>query len=132
QMQRSHVLLSTKENYNGYANESKTVFTSLDSLKRLYVDNPEQIQHIDSVYNLLKARDKLFLSYVQVRKRLVDNQAFSSQIENINKLIQNVPREDTTVTTVERKIKTTTIELPEEEDSRSFLAKLFGAKKTAT
>src|SRR5690606_21510196 len=81
---------------------------------------------------LLAERDKLFKAYVQVRKSLVDNQAFSTQIRNISSLIDSVPINDSTFITTERSrttIATQTIKEEEPaEDSRSFLGKLFGAK----
>lgn len=125
QLQRSQVL--NKKKYSGFAKESDFILESLDTLKNLYSANNLQSKRIDSIRILLNERNKLFNSYVQVRKNLVDNQAFSSQIKDITSLIQSAPQSDSTVITKEKNT-TRTVEHAAEEDNRGFFAKLFGGK----
>ncbi len=139
QIQRSQLLLPengsllTKRVYPSYINDSETVLTNLDSLKTLYSNSLIQSQRIDSISELLKRRDELFLSYVQVRKSLTDNSILNDQIHSINELIKNTPDNDSKLVTTERTIKTTiTNNIHQEEpekDDRGFLAKFFSPKR---
>lgn len=133
QLQRAQVLNTT--NYSGYAKESDDILRALDTLENLYSSHDVQSQRIDSIRILLKERDQLFNSYVQVRKNLVDNQAFSSQIKNISSLIQSAPQSDSTIVTTEKKITTRTVEPAEQEEDRSnrgFLSRIFGGRNKET
>lgn len=129
QIQRAQVL--NHKDYSEFVNESDFILQSLDTLKGLYPINSLQSNRIDSIRILLNERDKLFNSYIQVRKNLVDNQAFSNQIKNISSLIQKVPKTDSKVITTEKKI-TKTVEPSAEVDNRGFFAKLFGVKSKST
>src|SRR5690606_6502245 len=100
QLQRSQVLGNKR--YNGYAEESDFILNSLDTLQSLYRADDFQSARIDSIRILLNDRDKLFDSYVKVRRNLVDNQGFSSQIKNISSLIQSGPQNDNMVITKEK------------------------------
>lgn len=126
QVQRAQVL--NHKDYSGFVNESDFILQSLDTLKGLYSINSLQSKRIDSIRILLNERDKLFNSYIQVRKNLVDNQAFSNQIKNISSLIQKAPKNDSKVITSEKKVITKTIDPSTEADNRGFFAKLFGVK----
>lgn len=135
QIQRSQLLLQNNtttfetDAYPSYVDNSNTVFSNLDSLKQLFTNDQIQQIRIDSIGELLKERNKIFLSYIQIRKSLVDNTTFTKQIKNINELIQSSPKSDTVVTT-QTTIKTTVPEeAKEEKDDRGFFAKLFGVKK---
>lgn len=134
QLQRSQLFLTNNKQYSGFVTESNTIIHSLDSLKMLYTNNTVQQQRIDSILKLIRERDKLFISYVQVRKRLVDNREFTDRIQHINQLIQTNPSIDKTVVTTEKKVKTTTPARPaaQAQDERGFLARLFGVKKEET
>ena len=127
QLQRAQVL--SEESYSGYSDESGYILRSLDTLTNLYSRNDLQRKRIDSIRVLLNERDKLFHAYVQVRKKLVDNQAFSSQIENISSLIQSAPKNDSTIVTTEKRVTTRTVDKPVEEDNRGLLARIFGKNK---
>lgn len=127
QLQRAQVL--SEESYSGYSDESGYILRSLDTLTNLYSRNDLQRKRIDSIRVLLNERDKLFHAYVQVRKKLVDNQAFSSQIKNISSLIQSAPKNDSTIVTTEKRVTTRTVDKPVEEDNRGLLARIFGKNK---
>ena len=127
QLQRAQVL--SNKSYSGYSDESGYILRSLDTLTNLYSRNDLQRKRIDSIRVLLNERDKIFHAYVQVRKKLVDNQAFSSQIKNISSLIQSAPKSDSTIVTTEKRVTTRTVDKPAEEDDRGFLARVFGKNK---
>ena len=127
QLQRAQVL--SEKSYSGYSDESGYILRSLDTLTHLYSRNDLQRKRIDSIRVLLNERDKLFHAYVQVRKKLVDNQAFSSQIKNISSLIQSAPKNDSTIVTTEKRVTTRTVDKPAEEDNRGLLARIFGKNK---
>src|SRR5690606_17403538 len=126
QLQRAQIL--DKQNYSNLDKKSEFILESLDTLKSLYSPNDIQSKRIDSIRILLNERDKLFSSYVRVRKNLVDNQAFSNQIKDISTLIQEAPKSDSTVVTTKEKITTRTLSPTVEKDERGFFAKLFGVK----
>jgi signal transduction histidine kinase/CheY-like chemotaxis protein len=139
QIQRSQLLLPKDRSlpadraYPSYINDSETVLASLDSLKTLYSSSPIQSQRIDSISELLKRRNELFLSYVQVRKSLIDNSILNDQIHNINELIRSTPENESKLVTTQRTIKTTITnninQEEQEKDDRGFLAKFFGSKR---
>ena len=118
-----------------FIKDSEIILASLDSLKMQYANNPLQIKRIDSISNLLRERNKLFISYIQVRRSLIDNSNFNAQIKNINELIRTTPKSENTIVTTQT--TTTTVSNPinkptetkEEKDDRGFLAKFFGIKK---
>jgi len=134
QLNRAQVL--NTNNYTGYAKESDEILLALDTLENLYSSHDLQSRRIDSIRILLKERDQLFSSYVQVRKNLVDNQAFSSQIKNISTLIQSAPQGDSTIVMTEKKITTRTVEpeqqIEEERSERGFLSRIFGGRNRVT
>lgn len=150
QIQRSDFLLtgsqltgnhpsSADSSYSDFTQDSDLIFSNIDSLKMQYKSNRLQTLRIDSISNLLRERNKLFIAYVQVRNSLIDNSNFRNQIQNIDKLISTAPKNENTIITTQkatRRTQTTSPsgthtsdEINEEKDDRSFLAKLFGAKK---
>lgn len=116
-----------------YTNGSEEVIISLDSLKILYANSQIQRQRIDSISELLKERDKLFLSYAQVRNRLMDNSTFNNQLQNITNLIKNNP--SSKLVTTQRTLKTTITnniglsDNQQEKKEKSFFGRLFGSNK---
>jgi len=135
QLQRAQAFLNTKK-YSSLTHESAAILASLDSLKTLYHDNLLQQQRIDSIKTLLTQRDELFDAYVQVREKVVDNDAFSQQLDSLSQVIYE-PTGDSTIVTTERKRRTTTISDDTNDidtvlltgDDRGFFARLFGSRK---
>lgn len=142
QNQRSEFLLSAEflaPIDQSYVSDSESIELRLDSLKSLYTNDLIQQDRIDSISSLLKKRNKLFLSYIQVRQSLINNSSFNSRIRNINKIIEDSPNSDKTIVTSTRKIRNTVSEVRQKEseeeekkDSRGFFAKLFGKSKKET
>lgn len=142
QIQRSQLLLSmnpsspTDGAYPNNINNSEAILSNLDSLKNLYSSNFLQRQRIDSISELLKERNKLFISYAQVRKNLINNSTLTKQIRSINELIRNSPEDGDKLVTTQRTIKTIITNNSSEEsknnkikDDRGFFAKIFGINK---
>lgn len=118
-------------NYNRFYRQSKQMRKVLDTLKNLYSTDSIQLVRIASVEQLLVERDKQFVNYLKVREVLVNNKSFSQQVKNFNALVtKNAARTDSTIVTSEQKTMTTTL-VPEQEDTRSFLGKLFSRRKPA-
>ena len=123
--------------YSSFSKESAAIIGSLDSLTHLYEGSDVQQSRIDSIKTLLRQRDKLFNAYVQVREKVVDNKEFSEQLQTLSDIIYE-PNTESKVVTTERKRRTTTIAgdttnavaipVPQTEDNRGFLARLFGRR----
>ncbi|WP_231425713.1 ATP-binding protein [Pedobacter sp. Leaf250] len=129
QLQRDEAF-NKQGNYN-FLRESRKLRSSLDSLRKLYVNDSAQLARIKSIKNLLTQRDKQFLSYLQVRETLVNTKSFSNEVQKLNELVASrALQTDSAVLTTETTTSTTTVAPEEEEKSRGFLSKLFGKKKS--
>ena len=142
QNQRSEFLLSTTlppSDDQSYLADSENIALRLDSLKSLYTNDSLQRARIDSINSLLKERNKLFIAYIQVRRNLVNNSSFTSQIQNINKIIETSPKSTNIITKSSIKTKENVANSKQKEkpnepvekkkDNRSFFSKLFGLNK---
>lgn len=126
--QQKKQALKTPGNYNKLFKESLQLRKMLDSLANLYPEDTVQVMRLKIIKTLLVERDKRFLDYLRVRTSLVNNQSFSSQVKDLNKLVSKASSGDSTVLATEERTSTTTFS-PEEEKPRSFFGKLFGKKK---
>ena len=131
------LLLKNPSKYYGFFVETKRLTLKIDTLKNLYADKPNQVKRLNTLKKLLHDRDKLYISYLNVRAGLVNNISFSSQVRLLNDMVtKSATQNDSTVTTTIKKTSTTTFfpsteATPEkEEDHRGFFSKLFGKKKT--
>jgi signal transduction histidine kinase/DNA-binding NarL/FixJ family response regulator len=116
-------------NYSRFFKQSKQMRKVMDTLKNLYSTDSIQLVRIASVEQLLVQRDKQFVNYLKVRELLVSNKSFSRQVKSFNALVtKNAARTDSTIVTSEQKTMTTTL-VPEPEDKRGFLGKLFSRRK---
>lgn len=128
QLQKKQAL-NDPGNYTKFFRQSKQLRLNLDTLRYLYQTDTLQLNRIASISELLRERDKQFVNYLKVRERLVNNKAFSTQVQKFNELVnKNAALSDSTVVTSEQKTLTTTV-IPEEKDNRGFLSKLFTRKK---
>ncbi|MGV3703737.1 MAG: ATP-binding protein [Arcticibacter sp.] len=119
--------------YRSFLKESDSLRAKMDTLKRLYNGNKFQIEQINKMKGLLKKRDSLFMTYLQVREGLVNGKAFSSQINSLTGLISRSSSEmDSTIVKTEQTHSTTTIPVQKEERDRGFFNRLFGKKKADT
>ncbi|WP_316791076.1 ATP-binding protein [Pedobacter frigoris] len=117
-------------NYTKLFKQSKQLRVILDSLALLYNDDSLQLDRIYKIKRLLSQRDKQFINYLTVRERLVNNNVFSKQVQNLNDIVsKGTEQADSTILATEEKTSTTTI-YPDEKP-RNFLSKLFGRKRPA-
>jgi signal transduction histidine kinase/CheY-like chemotaxis protein/HPt (histidine-containing phosphotransfer) domain-containing protein len=128
QLQKKQALKSPG-NYSAFFQQSKQMRKVLDTLKHLYAADKIQLVRIAAIEQLLVQRDRQFVNYLKVREVLVNNNSLSRQVKKFNALVsRNAVKSDSTIVTSEQKTLTTTL-VPEEEDKRGFLGKLFGRKK---
>lgn len=133
QLQKAQILHNPAKYYS-FVKESKKLNRSIDSLKKLYTDDRVQVKRINSLKKLLAQRDKLFINYLQVREGLISNRSFSSQVQELSRLVnKSAKQSDSTVTTTENKTATVTVYPSESEEAHAhgFFNKLFGKKKTS-
>lgn len=115
--------------------QSDELLNSLDTLRKFYEGNALQVSRIDSMKQIVAARDLIFNKYIRVKSGLVNNQALAQQADSITGLIVlNKPKKDSAVVTTRKRTVTTTVyqNAPaqvKEEPKRNFLNRLFGGKK---
>ncbi len=130
QLQRTMAIDS--ENYQDtFIKEFRKLGLTLDTLGRLYKDNPTQVKRINVMKQLLSERNKLFFNYLHTREKLVNNDELSDQLESLNGILSNnINKNDsTTVHTTQKKVSTTTVLAVEKEFQKGFFNRLFGKKK---
>jgi len=128
QLQKKQAI-SDPGDYDKFFAQSKQLRAVLDTLKALYGNDSVQQVRIATVNALLTARDEQFVNYLKVREQLVNDGVIQRQVKRVNALVaKNAKKVDSTVVTSEQKTLTTTV-VPQEEDSRGFLRKLFKRKK---
>jgi len=126
-------LLNDPANYYSLFSQTKKQLLIIDTLQTLYANDGKQVKRINSLKNLLIDHDKLFISYLKVRERLVNNKAFSGQVKLLNDLVdKSATQNDSAKITTEKKTRTTTVtplNWDTTKDNRGFFSKLFGKKK---
>ncbi len=128
QLQKKQAI-SDPGSYEKFFEQSKQLRLVLDTLKALYGRDSVQQVRIASINALLTERDKQFVNYLKVRSQLVNSKVISRQVKRVNALVaENAAKTDSTVVTSEQKILTTTV-VPQKEDSRGFLGRIFKRRK---
>lgn len=128
QLQKKQAI-SDPGSYEKFFEQSKQLRSVLDTLKALYGRDSIQQVRIASINALLTERDIQFVNYLKVRSQLVNDGVISRQVKRVNALVaKNATKPDSTVVTSEQKILTTTV-VPQQEDNRGFLGKIFKRKK---
>lgn len=128
QMQRMQVLRNGGE-HDSFFKETRRINRSIDTLQGYYQNDRVQLWRLKSLRKLLRERDKLFMNYLQVREKLVNNKLFSAQVEVLNDLVDKNAQADSAAVTTEKKVSTTIVYPQNNEDRRGFFGKLFGKKK---
>ncbi|MFC5283325.1 hypothetical protein [Pedobacter alpinus] len=112
-----------------FLKDSRSLKSSLDSLKELYILDSLQLRRIKSIRKLLAERDKQFILYLRVRDSLLNTKNFSNEIEKLNNIFsERVFQSDSAIYTTENKTSTTT--LNSEDGRKGIFNKIFGKKKT--
>ncbi|QNF32639.1 response regulator [Adhaeribacter swui] len=139
QLQRVQAIKNPNKPYAAFKKESDYLLKTLDTLRELSTSNPLQVRRLDSMETILRSRDKLFMSYLKLRKDLVHNEALSRRIQGVSKYIakNNKPKVDTSIVITNQRYVTTTT-LPnadtlqiviKKKPKKSFLSRLFGGRK---
>jgi signal transduction histidine kinase/CheY-like chemotaxis protein len=129
QLQRDQAINNQGKNIE-FTKASKILRKNLDTLMRLYAKDSAQLKRIKTINNLLADRDKQFLMYLQVRETLVNTKSFSQEVNKLSKLISERNSKSDSAVITKTSTSTTTLAPQEEEQSRGFLRKLFGKKKS--
>ncbi|RDC65625.1 hybrid sensor histidine kinase/response regulator [Adhaeribacter pallidiroseus] len=140
QLQRVQAIKNPNQPYAAFKKESEYLLQTLDTLRDLSTSNPLQVRRLDSMETILRSRDKLFMSYLKLRKDLVHNEALSRRIQGVSKYIakNNKPKVDTSIViTNQRYVTTTTVPnadtlqplVVKKKPRKSFFSRLFGSRK---
>lgn len=137
QLQRAQAFLDKRvEPYESFAEESKSVALTIDTLTGIYNQNTVQLQRLDSIRILLAQRDRLFDAYINVRNKVVDVGEFTAQLQALSDVILQ-PTVDSTIITTSQTRRTTTYDDPqthidtveEQTASGGLFGRLFGTRK---
>ncbi len=131
------LLFRNPSKYYGFLIETKKLSLKIDTLKHLYVNNPTQVKRLNTLKKLLQDRDKLYISYLNVREGLINNKSFSTQVGQLNAMVNKTARQtDSLVTTTEKKTSTMMVYPDQDEpaketkeEHKGFFNKLFGKKE---
>ena len=128
------LLLRNPSKYYSFLVETKKLSLKIDTLKRLYAGTPTQLKRLNTLKRLLQDRDKLYISYLNVREGLINNKSFSAQVGQLNAMVNNSARQtDSLVTTTEKQTSTMMVypnqDAPEQETHKGFFSKLFGKRE---
>ncbi len=115
---------------NYFYKETKSLKSSLDTLKTLYANDSSQLARIYSIQKLLAIRDKQFVEYLKVREGLISNKSFSDQVDKLNEMVGSRLRgADSAILTTKTTTSKTTVAPKPDDQSKGFLSRLFGKKK---
>lgn len=124
--QQKNRAFNSNGNYTKFFKESGELRLLLDSLGSMYGNDTVQLNRIRSIENLLVKRDKQFVNYLKVRERLVNNKAFTIEVQRLNELANKSPqKQDSTIVTTEKKTSTVTILPVDESKRKGFFSRLF-------
>ncbi|XZF13839.1 ATP-binding protein [Chitinophagaceae bacterium MMS25-I14] len=135
QRQRIQALKNSRNAYNPYIRESQQVQRLLDTLQDMSDTGTAQWKRVDSMKQLLRQRDKLFVSYLQLNQRFGRDTQLSVKVRELSAfLTSDSARKDSSVVTTEHRITTTKLVGADsasqtEPQERSFWDKIFGRKK---
>ena len=115
------------ERGQAFQKESTALRHSLDTLAHLYAENPAQLKRIRAIQALLTQRNKQFQSYLDVRENLTNTASFSEEVQKLTALMAAPTRKvDSAVLTTST---STTMLVPDSNQTKGFLSRLFGKKK---
>lgn len=126
--------LNDPARYDVFTGETKKLGKKIDTLKNLYADKPQQVKRLNTLQKLLVDRDRIYIDYLKVRERLVNNSSFSAQIRSLNDIVDVKSADaDSMVTSTVKKTSTTTVypgapAATEDAKPKGFFNRLFGKK----
>ncbi|MEJ1237692.1 ATP-binding protein [Chryseolinea sp. T2] len=130
QAQRAQAISNPRNPYKIYLEQSKAFVNKIDSLQLLEWDSTQQ-HRLEEIKSILQKRNRLFLSYLKLRSRMVDNKSLTQRLDTLTKImVQDRIAFDTSVVTTEKKIITTyTTDSVKAGKPKTGLGKIFGRKK---
>lgn len=132
-LQRTQTLETKATPFKPFLNESFKLGLMLDTLKAMSAGDRMQLSRIDSMKNILKERDRLFINYLKLRTELIRNDTLAAKLKSLSESFAEAINNDSLVTT-EKKITTVVVEpadsvhIPPEE-RQSFWDRLWGRKR---
>jgi len=135
QRQRAEAITNPGKRYADFLNESKTLFSTIDTLQSMGWKNGHQQKRLAAMKEILERRNKLFLSYLKFRSGFIVNRKFSEKLDSLSSILANTKIwTDSNITTTQRKTITTTF-LPKEESKtkeKGFFSRIFRKKEDKT
>jgi signal transduction histidine kinase/CheY-like chemotaxis protein len=130
QAQRAQAISNPRNPYKIYLEQSKAFVNKIDSLQLLDWDSTQQ-ERLQEIKSILQKRNRLFLSYLKLRSRMVDNRSLTLRLDTLTKImVQERVAYDTSVVTTETKTITTyTTDSVQAAKPKTGLGKIFGRKK---
>lgn len=110
QMQRNQVLQQTYTDDAPFLRQAGHIVSLLDSLAYLSRHQSSQLARIDSMKHILYERDRLFLSYLKLRKTLSQNDTLSEYLQWMSGQLGGIAGKMDSMIATERKITTTVIQ----------------------
>jgi len=135
QRQRAEAITNPGKRYADFLNESKTLFSTIDTLQSMDWRSGHQQKRLAAMEDILERRNKLFLSYLKFRSGFIVNRKFSEKLDSLSSILANTKIwTDSNITTTQRKTITTTF-LPQEESKsreKGFFSRIFRKKEDKT
>ncbi|MGC3948624.1 MAG: ATP-binding protein [Chryseolinea sp.] len=130
QAQRAQAISNPRNPYKIYLEQSKAFVNKIDSLQLLEWDSTQQ-DRLQEIKSILQKRNRLFLSYLKLRSRMVDNRSLTERLDTLTKIMaQERIAYDTSVVTTEKKTITTYVtDSVKAAKPKTGLGKIFGRKK---
>jgi signal transduction histidine kinase/CheY-like chemotaxis protein/HPt (histidine-containing phosphotransfer) domain-containing protein/CHASE3 domain sensor protein len=126
-------LLNDQRRSDSFQIQSVRLLSIADSLRELCAGNTYQEALIDSLKLLCATREKLLLQYLDYRRNLRNDNTVMQQAKALDSLlsVEKVSVDSVVYATAQNRSVTfvDSVEIPEEEQSKGFLKRLFGSRK---
>lgn len=132
QTQRAQAISNPRNPYKIYLDQSKAFVNKIDSLQLLEWDSTQQ-ERLQEIKTILQKRNRLFLSYLKLRSRMMDNRSLTQRLDTLTKLMaqERIAFDTSVVTTETKTITTYTTDSVKAGKPKTGLGKIFGRKKNA-
>jgi len=89
QHQRAEAIKNPGRPYADFLSESKELLLMVDTLQAMDWRNPHQQERLHAMQEILKRRDKLFLSYLNFRAGFIVNKKLSEKLDSLSAILAN-------------------------------------------
>jgi signal transduction histidine kinase/CheY-like chemotaxis protein len=131
QRQRAEAIRNPFQPYKQFLRQSQALTRSVDSLLLYTWTSNQQRQRIQTMKQILTRRDYYLIEYLKLRSVIYNNRNQQQFDSLANALLTTLQPTDSTVTTKQQKMTTTTY-LTESPKKPNFFSRLFGGKKKET